>query len=552
MGGIGGFGVPIQLNLERKQRDAQEKQARSDQEFQGKAAQYAGQLSDLRNKLALAPEGSAQYNETMNALQGTVQQLRELYHPDKNPGAIAKFGHLLTDALHITNPQQRIQADAAKKTAAIAGDEREAQQIAATRPQSPDEIAAQQTKAEIDRQNATANARIDWLKKNGAPPDVIQRAIALAGGVTSSKAVPLPGAKPYKGPDGRYRIPVRDPDTNQIVEELMPSDYVAPPDKPSTSKFGVNIASYKALHGIPENQPLTTSQLNFVEQQIAFASAAPSTTITNTLKQDYRGFFVPVQETNRRIPGFGAILRDPLGEVPLTDEEKQQQAGAASAPASPASPAAATPPPSATHRPAAAAGKKPTVPKTPKEAKQAAQSGGVKVGNELFAGPSKEYADTQSAYDAALHRTSTMDKNLQNALRGDQQAMLSLVANHIGMTLGAQKGARINQAVWNEAVASAPWLESVYAKSFHNDPDTGEMVFDGWKSGVTLTDDQMHQMVDLAHEQVDTLKQDLDRITQRLTAPQGTNTPPAAPPPAAVDPKVKSLADRLSDSMGGP
>ena len=52
----------------------------------------------------------------------------------------------------------------------------------------------------------------------------------------------------------------------------------------------------------------------------------------------------------------------------------------------------------------------------------------------------------------------TMDKNLKDALAGDQQAMLSLVANHIGMTLGAQKGARINQAVWNEAVESAPWL----------------------------------------------------------------------------------------------
>src|SRR6202012_695709 len=95
---------------------------------------------------------------------------------------------------------------------------------------------------------------------------------------------------------------------------------------------------------------------------------------------------------------------------------------------------------------------------------------------------------------------------------------LSLVANHIGMTLGAQKGARINQAVWNEAVASAPWAQTTYAKAFHNDPDTGDMVFDGWKGGVNLTPEQMKQMVNLAHERYGTLQDSLKRIEERLNA----------------------------------
>ena len=84
-------------------------------------------------------------------------------------------------------------------------------------------------------------------------------------------------------------------------------------------------------------------------------------------------------------------------------------------------------------------------------------------------------------------RLRTMLGNEKDALKGNQQAMLSLVANHIGMTLGAQKGARINQAVWNEAVETAPWMQAIAAKW---GPD-------GYLQGVTLTPDQIHQMVDL-------------------------------------------------------
>lgn len=95
-----------------------------------------------------------------------------------------------------------------------------------------------------------------------------------------------------------------------------------------------------------------------------------------------------------------------------------------------------------------------------------------------------------SAARDADNRYKTMTQNQADALKGNQQAMLSLVANHIGMTLGAQKGARINQAVWEEAIKSTPWLQRVEAK------------FDsrGYLSGVTLTPDQIKQMTDLAKQ----------------------------------------------------
>lgn len=169
----------------------------------------------------------------------------------------------------------------------------------------------------------------------------------------------------------------------------------------------------------------------------------------------------------------------------------------------------------------------------------------------------KDEIDTKTAYEAAIDRTDIMEKNLKSAMNSnppDQQAMLSLIANHIGMTLGAQKGARINQAVWNEAVSSAPWLESEYAKMFHTDPSTGEHVFDGWKRGVTLTPGQMHQMVELAHERTDILKKHLDRLKDQ----QHENEHPSVDPDATNKkkwpkaPKIGTVEDGHKYNGGDP
>lgn len=84
-----------------------------------------------------------------------------------------------------------------------------------------------------------------------------------------------------------------------------------------------------------------------------------------------------------------------------------------------------------------------------------------------------------------------MRKNEQDALKGDQQAMLSLLTNHIGMTLGLQKGARITRDILREAEQSTPWLQGLIA---HFDDR-------GYLSGVALTPQQMRQMVNLAEDQ---------------------------------------------------
>lgn len=104
----------------------------------------------------------------------------------------------------------------------------------------------------------------------------------------------------------------------------------------------------------------------------------------------------------------------------------------------------------------------------------------------------KEKAITywQPALDSA-ERVNVMSKNYREGVDNhNQQAMLSLLANHLGMTMGLQKGARLTKDIVNEAKNSAPWLQTMKAK-FDKD---------GYLSGVNLTPEQMKQMVDLGFE----------------------------------------------------
>jgi hypothetical protein len=109
---------------------------------------------------------------------------------------------------------------------------------------------------------------------------------------------------------------------------------------------------------------------------------------------------------------------------------------------------------------------------------------------------------TYKAFTPALdsaERFNVMSESAEKAIAGhDQQAMLNLLANHLGMTMGLQKGARLNQALIAEAQHSQPWLAGMQAKW---SPD-------GYLTGVTLSPEQMRQMVALGQSRFheDTVK----------------------------------------------
>src|SRR5256886_16981467 len=79
--------------------------------------------------------------------------------------------------------------------------------------------------------------------------------------------------------------------------------------------------------------------------------------------------------------------------------------------------------------------------------------------------------------------------------------MLNLLASHLGMTMGLQPGARMNQAIIQEAMKSGYLDERIEA---HFGPD-------GYMTGVVLTPRQMGQMVGLAQ---DRLIEDARKVSQ--------------------------------------
>ena len=106
----------------------------------------------------------------------------------------------------------------------------------------------------------------------------------------------------------------------------------------------------------------------------------------------------------------------------------------------------------------------------------------------------EEKNDLLKAYQPTLdsaERMNVMTESYERAIKDhDQQAMLNLLANHLGMTMGLQKGSRLTKDIIHEAQQSQPWLQGIDAK-FDKD---------GYLAGVTLSPNQMRQMVNLGQE----------------------------------------------------
>lgn len=134
-------------------------------------------------------------------------------------------------------------------------------------------------------------------------------------------------------------------------------------------------------------------------------------------------------------------------------------------------------------------------------------------------------ADTVKTYQPALdsgERLNVMAKNYEDGVKDhNQQAMLSLLANHLGMTMGLQKGARMSKDIIQEAQHSMPWLQGMQAKF---GPD-------GYMTGVTLSPAQMKQMVDLGHER---FSQDIGKARSTAKYMGATDDGPERTPSKSV------------------
>lgn len=104
------FDYGLQAGMEQTALQNQRKQQKSDLEFQTNLGTLLSNRNAIQTKLPtlLSPKGekTPEYNQAMEDLTKNEASLRELFHPAKSPpGALSKFGHLLTNALHITKPE---------------------------------------------------------------------------------------------------------------------------------------------------------------------------------------------------------------------------------------------------------------------------------------------------------------------------------------------------------------------------------------------------------------------------------------------------------------
>ena len=190
MGAGIGFDQLAQAGIENAQRNAAHKQALKDSELQGKINDLIGQRTALVTKISSLDKGTPEYDQAFDTLRQVETGLRDTYHPEKNPGAIERFGHLLTDHLGITNPKQRIQKEAAKRTQGLAGDENAARLEAASAPLSPEQIATLKESAIVKSQIAA----IDASPLSDSDKEEARRAVF--------KLAAKPNLKLYVSPDG--------------------------------------------------------------------------------------------------------------------------------------------------------------------------------------------------------------------------------------------------------------------------------------------------------------------------------------------------------------
>jgi len=332
------------------------KQALSDQELEGKIQDLIQKRSDLVAKIPTL-QGTYDYGPAVQSLTDVEQGLRDVYHPSKNPSAIQKFGHLLTDHLGITvkgkdGKKETLPQAREKKESVLWSNQQRAiheqvQSDIAAAPLSADQQATQKYTAQVNAQLAV----IDKSNLNDEDKERAREAVFKIYAKPSYKGFDVPGVgyrmfdtnDPESIPDGAVpHVAPTAGNTNLAQYNQGITDGTIPAgtsfaqwtasQKSSTSKFGMNVESYRKLHNIPAGQPLTPDQLNFIEQQIALSSAAPSTNITTSVKQDVNGMWVPVTEANRHVPGFGVILSDPLkgGQSAAGDAVQQPAANGAS------------------------------------------------------------------------------------------------------------------------------------------------------------------------------------------------------------------------------
>ena len=256
-----------QLGKELSQERRAHKQALSDKELQGKAQMYATQLTDLQKKISELPKDSQEYKDTFAAIQGTLKGVRELFHPNTNPGLIEKAGHLITDALKITTPAQRQASKDTKQAAGALQDKQGALGVVAAAPLSPEQQGTLGGQKQAAMDLAVFNGKLKLYDQNhpegvgpNATPEGKQARAEYANDLLMSGLkepkepietwtdVKGAVAEEYPKGSGQYRILQQNKKGERHWGDALAPD--APKQgKSGTSVFSVSLDTYAKSHG---------------------------------------------------------------------------------------------------------------------------------------------------------------------------------------------------------------------------------------------------------------------------------------------------------------
>jgi len=434
----GGFLHGQQLG---EQRNQQQFLSTADQLFKNRDA-LQGKLSTLKDADGNPLPG---YDDTMKALTDNETAIRQHWHPDKNPGMLQKFGHMITDRMGITDPNMRtIQADN-KAVTQMQGDKNSAQALANAAPLSPAQVAMQnvatqgkvqaaqmqQVMTNFDQMNpdATPSQRAQFKKEYMESAFLGRRWSPLMDrGKTQLMVGEDAKGNPVQFMHDIYWNRNTDVAGNDIDEDVITGLKNVRPVPTTSSKqpslgsaFQIALRAYAKSHGVADVSELPFSAVQYVNGVMAQSRLYPTSTTSHTMKLGPDNLWYPVQETNVKTPG--GKLKDPLGGASSnwmneasTAAPTPPQDGSTASPTVPASGASPTSNPQDLRREAEK--RKPIAP-TSYSAPAATGNLGVVVGQPLLQGKSpasdaanKKLNEAQAAYEEvvrAAHNTNPVD-----------------------------------------------------------------------------------------------------------------------------------------------
>ena len=505
------------------------RQQKREQDFQNTATQLFNNRTALQQKLSTLKDADGNplpgYDDTMNALTQNESAIRQHWHPDKNPGMLQKFGHMITDHLGITDPNQRTLQANNKALDNMQGDKTRAAMLATAAPLSPAQTAMQNVATQGKVQAAQMKQvmdNYDQMNPNASPQQRDQfKKEYMESAFLGRRWNPLMDRGKTQlmikvdknGKETPYLHDImwnRNTDANgNELDDSFFDDMQMIKNAPSGAQVGktpsmgsalqIGLRAYAREHNIDVNA-LNSADINYVMGMQAQSKMFPTLSTSTVIKQGPNGELFPVHETNSKTPG-AAKLVDPRGATSgnwLREAATEANAQPGAAGAQPGQPQPGQPGPASGQASPQDLRKEAEV----RKPKQTASAAGGKGSGGVWAGPPIAQGRTPAS-DKALTAVDTAEGAYNEVVKA---AHSTNPVDSQGIILSWLRG-KVNRVTATE-IAAVRNLGGVFDK------------FDGTVSSIehgTMTPKQISWFVKNAKDNLDTAR----KVASKYTNPNG-------------------------------